>query len=66
LGQVPINLTSLWAWDSVQSNWFFYAPSMEAQGGSALADYIAAQRYQDFAAGSKTLGNGAGFWVRRP
>jgi alpha-tubulin suppressor-like RCC1 family protein len=66
LGQVPINLTSLWAWDSVQSNWFFYAPSMEAQGGSALADYITAQRYQDFAAGSKTLGNGAGFWVRRP
>jgi hypothetical protein len=66
LGQVPINLTSLWAWDSVQSNWFFYAPSMEAQGGSALADYIAAQRYQDFAAGSKTLGNGVGFWVRRP
>jgi alpha-tubulin suppressor-like RCC1 family protein len=65
LGQVPINLTSLWAWDSVKSNWFFYAPSMEAQGGSALADYITAQRYQDFAAGSKTLGNGVGFWVRR-
>jgi hypothetical protein len=65
LGQVPINLTSLWAWDSAQSNWFFYASSMEAQGGSALADYIAAQRYQDFAADSKTLGNGVGFWVRR-
>jgi alpha-tubulin suppressor-like RCC1 family protein len=66
LGQVPINMTSLWAWDSAQSNWFFYAPSMEAAGGNALADYIAAQRYQDFAAGGKTLGNGAGFWVQRP
>jgi hypothetical protein len=39
---------------------------MEAAGGNALADYIAAQRYQDFAAGGKTLGNGAGFWVQRP
>jgi alpha-tubulin suppressor-like RCC1 family protein len=65
-GQVPVNVTSLWAWDSAQSSWFFYAPSMEAAGGNALADYIAAQRYQDFAAGGKTLGNGAGFWVQRP
>ena len=66
LGQVPVNMESLWAWDSVQSNWFFYAPSLEAAGGSALANFIAAQRYQDFATGSKTLGNGVGFWVRRP
>jgi alpha-tubulin suppressor-like RCC1 family protein len=66
LGQIPINLTSLWAWDSAMSNWFFYAPNLEAQGGSSLAAYIAAQRYQDFEAGSKTLGNGVGFWVRRP
>jgi hypothetical protein len=65
LGQVPINMTSLWAWDSAQSNWFFYAPSMEAHGGNSLADYIATQRYEDFAAGSKTLGNGVGFWVLR-
>jgi hypothetical protein len=38
---------------------------MEAAGGKALADFIAAQRYQDFAVGSKTLGNGVGFWVKR-
>ena len=65
-GQVLINLTSLWAWDSAQTRWYFYAPSLEAQGAGALADHANSQNYNDFAAGRKTLGNGAGFWVRRP
>ena len=65
-GQVPINMTSLWAWDSAQSRWYFYAPSLDAQGGSALTNYLASQSYKDFGSNAKTLGNGVGFWVRRP
>jgi alpha-tubulin suppressor-like RCC1 family protein len=65
-GQVPINMESLWAWDSAQSKWFFYAPSLEAQGGSALANYLSSQNYKDFTTSGKKLGNAAGFWVRAP
>jgi hypothetical protein len=65
-GQVPVNLTSLWAWDAAQTGWYFYAPSLEAQGASALGDYVNSQAYKDFAASGKTLGNGVGFWVMRP
>jgi hypothetical protein len=65
-GQVPINMTSLWAWDSAQSNWYFYAPSLDAQGGSVLAEYVKGKQYQNFATSAKTLGNGNGFWVQRP
>jgi hypothetical protein len=63
VGQVPINLSSLWAWDSAQSNWFYYAPSLVAQGGNALADFIVSMQYQDF--GSTALGQARGFWVKR-
>ena len=62
-GQVPVNVTSLWAWDSAQSQWYFYAPSLEA---GALAQYVQDKGYRDFGRTSKTLGNGTGFWVRRP
>jgi filamentous hemagglutinin family protein len=65
-GITPVNLTSLWAWDNSQSNWFFYAPSLEAQGGTALADYSSAKGYRDFNAANKTLGPGMGFWVNKP
>jgi hypothetical protein len=65
-GQVPINMESLWAWDPAQSRWYFYAPSLEANGGSALASYINSQNYVDFDSNGKTLGNGVGFWVKRP
>jgi hypothetical protein len=63
---VPVNMESLWAWDEVRSKWYFYAPGLEAQGGSVLANYIKAQNYEDFGNNAKTLGNGVGFWVRRP
>ena len=65
-GQTPVNMESLWAWDEVRSQWYFYAPALDAQGGSALASYIKAQNYEDFGSNAKALGNGAGFWVRRP
>ena len=56
-------VTSLWAWDNPAAKWYFFAPSLAAQGGSALASYIAGKGYLDF--GGKTLGNGTGFWVNR-
>lgn len=56
-------LTTLWAWDAAQSNWYFYAPSLEALGGSALVDYITSRGYLNFVQARKTLGNGLGFWV---
>lgn len=65
-GTVPINLTSLWMWDTTQSKWFFYAPSLEAAGGTALGDHITSKGYLDFTPAGKTLGNGAGFWVNKP
>ena len=61
---VPLNLTSLWAWDSAQSSWYFYAPSLDASG--ALGAYLSDKGYSDFALHGKTLGNGVGFWVNRP
>ncbi|MCF8168919.1 MAG: choice-of-anchor D domain-containing protein [Rhodoferax sp.] len=66
MGVIPANVTSLWAWDNPQAKWYFYAPSLEGQGGSALFDYTASKGYLDFTATGKTLGNGTGFWVNRP
>lgn len=62
---VPASLTTLWAWDNASSKWFFYAPSLEAQGGTVLSNYIQSKGYQDFTSNSKKLGNGTGFWVNR-
>ena len=63
---VPQNLISVWTWDNLQSKWYFYAPSLEARGGSALTDYISSHGYLDFTAANKTLGSGVGFWVNKP
>ncbi len=52
------NVTSLWAWDSSNSAWYFYTPSLTT---SELANYIQSKSYEDFGAG--TLGKGRGFWV---
>ncbi|MEI6601738.1 MAG: hypothetical protein WCN21_14745, partial [Comamonadaceae bacterium] len=58
--------TTLWAWDSAQFKWYFYAPSLQAQGSTALSDYIKTNGYLDFASASKTLGPGTGFWIYKP
>jgi hypothetical protein len=63
-GTVPLNLTSLWAWDSSAARWLFYAPSL--QGSAELASYLAGNGYLDFTQANKTLGNGTGFWVKKP
>ena len=60
-GATPSNLTTLWAWDSALLNWYFYAPSLDANG--TLATYITSKHYLDFA--SKILGPAMGFWVNR-
>jgi len=57
-------LTTLWAWDAAQTNWYFYAPSLEANGGTALTDYITGKGYLGF--GTKVLDPSTGFWVNRP
>ncbi|MHB8165177.1 MAG: SdrD B-like domain-containing protein [Sulfuricella sp.] len=53
------NVTTLWAWDSANSAWYFYAPSLAAN--STLSSYITSKGYKDF--GTLTLGKGLGFWV---
>lgn len=58
------NVTTLWAWDSAQSGWYFYAPSLEKNG--ELTNYITGKGYLNFTAASKTLAPGVGFWVNRP
>lgn len=61
-GQIPVNFTSLWAWDAEPANWNFYAPSL-AQSG-ALTSYLTSKGYLDF--GSKVLSPTSGFWVNIP
>jgi YD repeat-containing protein len=57
-------VTTLWAWDNALSQWYFYAPSLQATGG--LANYISGKGYLDFTQYGKKLGNGIGFWVNKP
>lgn len=59
-GKTPV---TLWAWETAGSNWYFYAPSLAAQGGTKLSDYITGKSYLDFVASGKKLGSGSGFWV---
>lgn len=61
-GVISVNLTSLWAWDSLATNWRFYAPSLDAAG--TLDAYIVSKGYMGFGAG--TLSPGTGFWVNKP
>jgi len=64
-GVIPLNVATLWAWDSGLAAWYFYAPDLEAQGGGALTTYISSKNYLDFTRNSKALGQGMGFWVNK-
>ena len=57
---------TIWSYDNPSGKWYFYAPSLDAQGGTALSDYITAHGYLDFATANKSLGAGVGFWVNKP
>ena len=61
-GDIPSNITTLWAWDVGQSNWYFYAPSLDKSGG--LSSYITSKGYLDF--GTKVLDPTTGFWANKP
>ena len=63
-GTVPINVTTLWAWDSGHSKWYFYAPGMT--NGGEFAAYIQSKSYLDFTSSNRNLGTGVGFWVNKP
>jgi hypothetical protein len=53
------NIATLWAWDKLNSAWYFYSPAMAAN--NTLAGYITSKGFKDF--GTLTLDNGLGFWV---
>lgn len=63
-GAISPNLTTLWAWEAAKANWYFYAPSLDANGGTVLADYITNKGYLGF--GTKVLDSVSGFWVNMP
>jgi hypothetical protein len=61
------NLISLWAWDAVAVNWYFYAPLLESSGGlAAVKTYADSHNFLHFQDFSKQLGIGTGFWVNKP
>jgi hypothetical protein len=62
---IPNNLTTLWAWDNSSLKWYFYAPSLEAQGDAVLNNYITSKGFLDFSVNKKTLGKGIGFWINK-
>lgn len=56
----PFAATTVWAWDPASTGWYFYAPSLDANG--TLANYITQKNYRNFI---PPLADGLGFWVNR-
>lgn len=54
------SIVTAWAWDAPNKNWKFYAPVLEAQGGTVLADYITSKGYLPF---STALSVSDGLWL---
>jgi hypothetical protein len=50
---------TVWKWIAAQAAWAFHAPSLAAQGGTALLDYATAKGYQLLT----TIAGNEGFWV---
>ena len=59
---IPINMTSLWAWQNSAQRWYLYAPSLDASGG--LGAYLSEKNFLDL--GSMNFAPTMGFWVNRP
>lgn len=53
-------IVTAWAWDAPSMKWRFFSPSLEAQGGTVLADYIASKGYLAFSA---ALAAADGYWL---
>jgi hypothetical protein len=60
LNEVGKTISTVWAWDAPNSRWKFYAPTLAAQGASALTDYITSKGYLPF---TSALTATDGFWV---
>jgi hypothetical protein len=60
LNSVNKSISTVWAWDAVNSSWRFYAPALEVQGGSVLSSYISSKNYQSFVT---SIAPTDGFWV---
>jgi len=54
------SIVTTWAWDASTSNWRFYAPALERQGGTVLVNYIASKNYLTF---TTPLNHTDGFWM---
>ncbi|MEY2632182.1 MAG: hypothetical protein RIR00_836 [Pseudomonadota bacterium] len=63
---IPQNVTSIWAWDNLSSNWYFYTPQLDAETGTTLADYSHSRGFLDYLKTGQTTRPGAGFWVNKP
>ena len=53
-------IVTTWAWDALTSKWKFYAPSLAAQGGTSLTDYISNKGYLPF---TTAMSSTDGYWV---
>ena len=53
-------MVTAWAWDAANTKWKFYAPALEAQGGTVLSDYITNKGYLPF---SSPISATEGFWL---
>lgn len=62
-GQTPSSFLTLWAWDAPTTSWYFYAPSLDADG--TLATYASSKSYGNFITTDRKLGAGVGFWVNK-
>ena len=61
-GVIPINLTSLWAWQNSAQRWYFYAPNLDVSG--SLNAFLSERNYLDL--DSVSFAPTLGFWVNRP
>lgn len=53
-------MVTAWAWDAPTAQWKFYAPTLDAQGGTVLSDYMASKRYLPFDTAPAAT---EGFWL---
>ena len=53
-------IVTAWSWDASSEKWRFFAPWLEAQGGTVLTDYIAGKGYL---ASSAALSAADGYWL---
>lgn len=53
-------IVTQWAWDASAARWKFFAPTLAAQGGTVLSDYINSKTYAAF---DTVIGLQEGFWL---